>query len=188
GDVKPDGNGKYGEWLLPRTTALRRGTRLTEAQLDELRFGEMLSPAERDVFTEMLFRREQALAWDFEEKGLILDEIEPPHVIRTKPHEPWTDRAFRTPRKLLEEEKRIVTERQKLGLFERSWGPYRNATFLVPKKNGKYRFIISCVKANQVTLRDAGLPPNVEGFAESFAGYPICSMCDFFAGYEQVSL
>ena len=72
---------------------------------------------------------------------------------------------------MLEVETEIVKERKQLGLFERSWGPYRNATFLVPKKNGKHRFIISCVKANKVTLKDAELPPNVEEFAESFAGY-----------------
>jgi hypothetical protein len=72
-------------------------------------------------------------------------------------------------------------------LIERSWGPYRNSSFFIPKKNGKYRFIISCTSSNKITLENAGLPPNVE-FAESFASFPITTLIDFYSGYEQVTL
>ena len=73
----------------------------------------------------------------------------------------------------------------KQGLFEPAWGPYRSAHFLVPKKDGRYRFIISAVSANKHTLEDAGVPPNVEEFSEAFAGLPICSLIDFHSGYDQ---
>ena len=64
-------------------------------------------------------------------------------------------------------------------------GPYRNAHFLVPKKNEKYRFIISGVSANRHTLEDAGIPPNVEECSESFPALPISLILDFYSGYDQ---
>jgi transposase InsO family protein len=75
------------------------------------------------------------------------------------------------------------------GVLEPSKGPYRNPAFLIKKKNpGEYRLISSVTKQNSETIRDAGLPPNVEEFSERFAGQVISSLMDFFAGYEQVPL
>jgi hypothetical protein len=84
--------------------------------------------------------------------------------------------------------KEMIEGRVWQGLFEPAWGPYRNTHFLVPKKNGKYRFIISAVSANRHTLEDAGIPPNVEEFSEAFAGLPISSLIDFHSGYDQKRL
>jgi hypothetical protein len=85
-------------------------------------------------------------------------------------------------------EKEMIEERVRQGLFEPAWGPYRNAHFLVPKKNGKYRIIISAVSAIRHTLEDAGIPPNVEQFSEAFTGLPISSPIDFHSGYDQKRL
>ena len=186
GQGKP--TGPYDRWLIPKFSDVSQGSRLTPERLEKMLISPRLMPAERKVLETMLFNREKALAWSVEEKGLISDEVEPPHVVRTRPHEPWTEPPFRIPRKLIEVEREATIEKERLGLIEDSWGPYRNAAFFVPKKNGKYRFVISCVKANKETLQDAGLPPNVEEFAESFAGYPAVSLIDFYMGYEQVKL
>lgn len=37
-------------------------------------------------------------------------------------------------------------------------------------------------------MRGGGTPPNVEEFAEAFAGYPIYPLVGFLAGYEQAAL
>ena len=136
----------------------------------------------------MLFNREAALAWTRSEKGLISSQIKPPHVVRTISHTLWKAKPYRLPQKLLPIEPEMVNEREQLGLIERSWGPYQNISFFVPKKIGRFPFIISCISANKVTLASeyAGLPPNVEEFAVSFAGYPLVTLLDFYAGYEQV--
>lgn len=44
------------------------------------------------------------------------------------------------------------------------------------------------IKVNPVTMRGGGTPPNVEEYAEAFAGHPIYTLVDFFAGYEQAAL
>jgi len=82
----------------------------------------------------------------------------------------------------------MIEERVRQGLFEPAWGRYRNAHFIVPKKNGKYRVIISVVSANPHTLEDAGIRPNGKEFPEAFAGLPISSMIDCHSGYDQTML
>ena len=66
---------------------------------------------------------------------------------------------------------KLVTKMRTSGVLEPSKGPYRNPAFLIKKKKpGEYRLISSVTKQNSETVRDAGLPPNVEEFSERFAG------------------
>ena len=96
---------------------------------------------------------------------------------------------MRIPRALKPVFDKLVTEMRISGVLEPSKGPYRNPAFLVKKKKpGEYRLISSVTKQNSETIRDAGLPPNVDEFSERFAGQAISSLMDFFAGYEQVPL
>ena len=75
------------------------------------------------------------------------------------------------------------------GALERSFGPYRNPWFLVPKKTpGKYRLINSVQRLNAIIIRDASLPPMVDEFSKAFAGFPLISLLDFFLGYNQCVL
>jgi len=54
-----------------------------------------------------------------------------------------------------------MEERVQQGLLEAAWGTYMNGHSVVPKKNGKYGFIIFAMGTNRYTLEDTGLPPNV---------------------------
>ena len=83
---------------------------------------------------------------------------------------------------------KIIKGRVECGALERSFGPYRNPWFLVPKKSGKYMLINSAQRLNAVTIRDASLPPTVDEFSEEFAGFPLISLLDLFSGYDQCSL
>ena len=74
------------------------------------------------------------------------------------------------------------------GLFQPAWGPYRNDNFLVPNKNGKYRFIISDMSANRHTLQDTGMLRRVEKFVKAFTGLPISSLIDFHSRYHHKML
>jgi hypothetical protein len=85
-------------------------------------------------------------------------------------------------------EKVIICERVLQGLSEPAWGPYRNAHFSVPKKNGKYNFIISAVCPNWHTLADARILPNLEVICEGFTGMPWSSLIDFDSGYDEKML
>ena len=41
---------------------------------------------------------------------------------------------------------------------------------------------------NQVTIRNAGVGPSVDEFAEAFAGRSIYSIGDLYSGYDQFQL
>jgi hypothetical protein len=59
---------------------------------------------------------------------------------------------------------------------------------LVKKKEGKYRLINNTIEINRQTIRDTGLLPSPDDFAEEFTGLAISSLIDFFSGYDQVTL
>ena len=69
------------------------------------------------------------------------------------------------------------------GTIERS-----NRWFTVPKKNGALRFIQDLQPVNKVTIRNAGIGPSVDEFAEAFAGRSIYSIGDLYSGYDQFQL
>jgi len=87
---------------------------------------------------------------------MINDEVKPPHHSWLEPGQMvWEDPLLHIPRIVIPVEADMVEEGVWQGLSEPEWSPYRNAHFLVRKKNEKYRFIISTVSVNWHPLEDA---------------------------------
>ena len=182
--------GPYNQWITPKFSTIVRGSRLTEERLSKMDIRTDLWPKEAELLKELLYNRKAAMAFDWQEKGRINMGIEPPHIIRIRPsHTPWQEKPMRIPRALRDTFDKLVTKITTSGVLEPSKGPYCNLAFLVNKKKpGEYRLISSVTKQNSETIRDAGLPPNVQEFSERFAGQVISSLMDFFACYKQVPL
>ena len=79
----------------------------------------------------------------------------------------------------------IIQAKLDCGALERTFGPYRNPWYLVPKKAGE---INAAQRLNAVTIKDASLPPSADNFSEEFAGFPLLSLLDIFSGYDQCIL
>ena len=167
-----------------------RGSRLTPERLATMKIGNgSLSPAERQLFVDILFEHEAAIAFDESEMGLLDPSIEPPVVIHTIPHTPWQQQNLRLPKAMQDAATAHVKEKLAYGILELSQGPYRSRYFLVAKKKpDEYRFINDVQPLNKVTIRDSGMSPSVDEFSEDFAGYPITSTIDYFSGYYQIPL
>ena len=58
----------------------------------------------------------------------------------------------------------------------------------MPKKNGKFWIVHDLQPLNVVTIKDVGLPPNVEPYAEHCAGRAIYSMGDLYVGYNHAPI
>ena len=58
----------------------------------------------------------------------------------------------------------------------------------MPKKNDTLRFIQDLQPVNKVTIRNAGIGPTIDEFAEAFAGKSIYSVGDLYLGYYQFQL
>ena len=126
--------GKYAGWIIPKFLSIKKGSRLTSERLKKLKLGDGLSDEKKDVFYKMLYNREAVVAFDFKETGYFNSEIELPHVVPTIDHIPWQVKNFKVPKALEGEVIDIIKDRMQCGVLERSFGPYRNPWFLVPKK------------------------------------------------------
>ena len=82
----------------------------------------------------------------------------------------------------------LLRERLQRGVLEESQGAYRNAWFLVSKKDGGLRLINSATRINKETIRDAFIPPSAEEFSEDFGICAILSLLDFSSGYDHVPI
>jgi hypothetical protein len=179
---------EFSKYLIDRYWKEPRGTRLTPERIDEMKISPELWPRERQMLIEMLYRREPALSWSFNESGTVSHDVMPPVRIQTVPHTAWQEGHFPIPRKLRDTVIDMIQQRLSRGTLEYSQSPYRNPWFLVKKKDAGYRLINNAQRVNGVTLRDANLPPNPDEFSEEFAGCHIVSLIDFFSGYDQVDL
>ena len=141
------------------------------------------------MFYELMLNREGAIAFDWTECTKIHEDVSPPILIKTVPHNAWQERNFPCPKALIPVVVKMLLERLDRGVLEKCNGPYRNPWFLVAKKAaGAYRLINAAMKMNSVSLRDANMPPSVDEFSEEFAGCYCASLIDFFSGYDQLTL
>lgn len=176
--------------LVGRIAAFPAGTRLTPERLEEILkpCRGTLSKKELKVFEEILWNREGALAWDFSECGKLDPLVAPPQVIKVVDHKAWQAGAIPIPLGLQAKLVDLLKLRLKHGIFEESHGPYRNPYFLVVKKDGGVRFILSATKYNGITIRDAYIPPRADKFSEDYGMCKILSVIDFLSGYDQIPL
>jgi hypothetical protein len=58
----------------------------------------------------------------------------------------------------------------------------------VTKSNGKLRIVHDLQVLNKVTIKDAGLPPKIEEFVDSFAGRACYGLGDIMGGYDEREL
>ena len=190
--INPDGEVSLGQSSSTpaRGKTVPRGSRLTPERLASMKIGTgFLSGPEQQLFIDILFEYEGAVAFDETEMGLLDSSIEPPVVIHTIPHTPWQQQNLRLPKAMQDAATAHVKEKLHHGILERSQGLYRSRYFLVAKKvEGQWRFINDVQPLNRVTIRDSGMPPSVDEFSEDFAGYPIVSAIDYFSGYYQIPL
>jgi hypothetical protein len=190
--VSPQG-GSYLKKEAPALGAgltVTRGSRLTSERLAQIRIGgDFLTEEERNLFVDVLFEFEGAIAFEDAEMGCLGAHVEPPILAQTVPHVPWQQQNLRLPRSTQEEASKIVKQNLASGVLEFSQGPYRSRYFVVQKSDpGAFRLINDVQPMNKVTIRDAGMPPSVDEFSETFAGFPIASTIDFYASYNQIPL
>jgi hypothetical protein len=104
--------------------------------------------------------------------------------IATVEHIPWAEQAIPIPPGIKNEFMDQIYKKLSTGVYEPSNSSYRSCIFTVAKKDGKIRIVHDLQKLNSVTIKDAGLPPPIEQFAESYAGRSIYTLMDIYVGYD----
>ena len=100
--------GEYQHLLLPRFSAIPRGTRLTSERLASLDVGDMLLPEERVLFDEMMLNREGVISFEWPECGRFHQDVSPPVVLKTIPHKAWQAPNFLLPQVLVPEVMKMI--------------------------------------------------------------------------------
>jgi len=70
--------GLYSEWITPKFSDIRKGTRLTDERIKDLIVGDSLWLKEKEVFLEMLYNQEKAIAFDFSHIRKVRSDVAPP--------------------------------------------------------------------------------------------------------------
>ena len=125
-DVPQEHIGKYKDYLFPRISAIPRGSRLTPERLAALDVGDWLWDEEKEMFYELMLNREGAIAFDWTECTKIHEDVSPPILIKTVPHNAWQERNFPCPKALIPVVVRMLLERLNRGVLEKYNGLYRN--------------------------------------------------------------
>ncbi|MBW0475257.1 hypothetical protein O181_014972 [Austropuccinia psidii MF-1] len=79
----------------------------------------------------------------------------------------------------------LLRETIHTGLYEQSTSSYNSPVFCVGKSNGKLRIVHDLQELNEVTIKDAGLPPNFHEFARSFSGRACYEIGDIMGVYDE---
>ena len=137
---------------------------------------------------DVLLKNEMALAWDDTEKGRFRDDYFAPITVPTVEHEPWSLKNIPIPHGLRDSIIKFIKDKIASGTYEPSGSSYRSQWFCVLKKNGSFRIVHDLQPLNAVTIKDAGVPPNVEPYAENAAGKAIYTLGDLFTGFDHASV
>lgn len=142
-----------------------------------------LQPEEVKLFKEVIRLNEPAWAFKEKERSSFRDDYFTPYVIPVVEHVPWAERNMRIPPGILDQVIALLKEKIDAGVYEPSQSSYRSRWFCVLKKSGDLRIVHDLQPLNKVTIKDAGLPPNLDEYVEVFAGSSVYTVLDLFSGY-----
>ena len=171
----------------PLLATFRPTKRLTEDRLQKILSSvpkDFLQTREIDLLVYVLRERELALAFEDSERGTFSDKYFPDYEIPVIEHTPWVQAPIRVPKAIEETVRQMLLDQKAAGKYEYSTASYRSRIFAVGKPKGGIRLVADVQELNKVTVRDAGLPPRTDDFAESFVGHVIYGLADLFSGYD----
>ncbi|MBW0590741.1 hypothetical protein O181_130456 [Austropuccinia psidii MF-1] len=145
-----------------------------------------LSNEERILLMSVIALRENSIAFIEEERGLLKHSYGKPYKIPVIPHTPWQKKPI--PKPILPQFIELIRERIRTGLYERYTSSYISPVFCVGKSNGKLRLLHYFQELNKLTIKDAGLPPDIEEFVDAFSGRAFYGLGDIIRGYYERKL
>ena len=160
--------------------------RLTEENIAKLQINVdgNLWPEEVKLFMHILAINNDALAFDDSQRGTFKESYFTDYQISTIPHLPWEENHIPIPPALKEQVNQVLQAKIDAGVYEPAQSSYRSRWFCVPKKNGKLRIVHDLQRLNGITIREAGIPPNLDEFVEPFAGRQCNTVFDLFSGFD----
>lgn len=147
-----------------------------------------LQSVEIDLLVDVLVRREKAIAFCDNERGVLSRVHFPDYEIPVIEHTPWAINPLRFPSAIADDVRKLLNEQILAGKYEGACSSYRSRMWAVAKKTGKLRLVLDLQELNRYVVRDASLPPHPHNFAEECAGHAIYGLADLFGAFDAVTL
>ncbi|TPX54602.1 hypothetical protein CcCBS67573_g09554 [Chytriomyces confervae] len=187
GGIKPD------DWKpdLKGVEETAYQTRLTEEQLDSLfnwcrEYPGFLTDVEIEFSKSRIRRYNGAFAFDLKEWGRLKEGLFQPVRIHTILHVPWNIHEHPIPPAHFPKLIQLLRENLDAKVMEPSQGAYASPWFMVLKKDGSLRFIQDLQLLNKVSVRNYGVPPNMDELTTRAPGYYIYTAADAISFFDQI--
>ncbi|MBW0539235.1 hypothetical protein O181_078950 [Austropuccinia psidii MF-1] len=157
--------------LSPNPPLFIETSKVTEEKISMINFrpSGWLSEKEIDLLKNAILLRQKDIALCEEERGILKHSYGKPYKIPVIPHEPWQKKPIPIP-------KLILTQFIEYPVF------------CVAKPNGKLRRVHELQYLNKVTIKYAGLPPNVDELVGSLSRSACYGLGDIMGGYDEREL
>ena len=172
--------------LSPNPPDFKSNGRLTEERLKEMDINPkgFLWPEEEKLFIHILQLHQNVFVFEDYQRGTFRGDYFSPYIIPYVPHIPWAFANIPIPPGIRDKVIALLKEKIAAGVYEPSQSSYRSRWFCVLKKSGKLRIVHDLQPLNKVTIREAGLPPNLDDFVEPFAGRQCYTVFDLYWGFD----
>ena len=107
----------------------------------------------------ILQKRQKALAFEDSEQGTFSDKYFPDYEIPVIKHVPWVQSPICIPKSIEDTVRQMLLDQKAAGKYEYSMVSYRSRIFAVGKPKGGICIIADVQELNDITVHDAGLPP-----------------------------
>jgi len=118
------------------------------------------------------------------EWGTFSNKYFPDYKIPVIKHTPWVQDPIQIPKAIEDMVHQMLLDQKAAGKYEYSTALDQSHIFAVAKPKGGIHLVADVQELNKVTAWDAGLPPRIDDFAESFVGHVIYGLADLFSGYD----
>ena len=150
---------------------------------------QFLWPEEEKLAHHLIKLQEFAFAWTEDEKGEFSSDYFDLVVIPTVEYIPWSLKNIPIPPGIFPRVVEIIKSKIAAGIYEPSNSSYCSRWFCVLKKDGKSLHLVHDLQPlNAVVIKDAGLPPMVEQYAESFGARGCYGIFNLMVGFDQRAL
>ena len=143
-----------------------------------------LLPEEKKLLQHILVVNERSIAFDELERGTFRRDYFSDYKMPVVDHVPWQEKNMQLPKGYEERIMKLLKEKKDAGVYENAQSSYRSRWFWVEKKNGDLRLVHDLQKLNGISIRDAGVPPILDEFVESYAGRSVYTVLDMYWGFH----
>lgn len=160
---------------------------LTQERMDGIKINPegYLSEQEERLFMQVLLNNEQSLAFGEEDRGTLKESYFSPYIMPTVEHTPWQIKHRPIAHGIRNQVIELLKDKIKAGVYEPSQSSYRSSWFCVRKKTANsLRIVHDLQPLNEVSIKDAGVPPKLDDFVEPFAGAQCYTVFDLFCGFD----